>query len=127
MPQFNSGLNKPWGFGNNNHRIFKNPYQQTTHTGMDVNILPEQIIPQKHAANLLNRMAYKASKKYDKVSKLGITKPIAYPTITPKPSKRPDNSEVLFLPGEQSTGCNEKVAKGGKYSSCNKIIKFALN
>ena len=122
MPQFNSALNKPWAFRNNNHRIFQTPYHKQTHTGMDVNILPEKIIPQKHAAYILNQMAYKASKKYDRVSKLATTNPTAYPTIPTKPSKRPDNSEVLFFPGAQSAGCNEKVAKSGNYSFCNKII-----
>ena len=116
MPQLSSALNKPWTFGNNNNEILKNPYYKHTHTGFNVNILPQQIIPHKHAANLLNQMAYKASKKYDRVfSKFATSNPTSYPTITTTPSKHPDNSEVLFFPGAQSKGCNEKVAKNGKY------------
>ena len=123
MTQFNSPLIKPWGFRSNNRNILHNPYHNQAHTRKNLDILPEHIVPQQHASDLLKRMAYKASKKYDRREIISTPSPTSYTTTVAKTTKPPEsNSEVLFLPGSQSTNCNEKVAKSGKCTHLQRNI-----
>ena len=123
MAQFNSPLSKHWGLGSNNRNVLHNPYHKNPYTRKNVDILPEHIVPQQHASDLLKRMAYKASKKYDRRRIISTPSPTSYTTTVTKTTKPPENnSEVLFLPGSQSTNCNEDVAKSGKYTHLERSI-----
>ena len=96
-------------------KVWEDKNQMYIYAQKDMNILPQQIIPQKSAADLLNSMASKASKRYDENSRRNI--PIAHKSFSNTNNKiirSKDKSEVLFLPDKRNIECNENKASAGK-------------
>ena len=65
-------------------------------------VLPDRIIPHKPASQLLNKMANRAYKRYDKVPVTTTRRPLEqfFTTITST-----QNPEVLFFPGNKPIDC----------------------
>ena len=76
-------------------------------------VLTERIIPHKPASQLLNKMANRAYKKYDKVPLTTTRRPLeqSFSTITST-----QNPEVLFFPGNKPIDCGPAKETNG---NCN--------
>ena len=58
----------PWKSLSNNHLVFRNTIKTQPQSQKLSNALPDRIIPHKPASYLLNKMANRAYKRYDKVT-----------------------------------------------------------
>ena len=77
------------------------------------NVLPNRIIPQKPASQILNKMANRAYKRYDKKPRASPTTTIIPPNFSSTTESTTANPEVLFFPGNKAIDCDEVVESGG--------------
>lgn len=105
----------PWKSLSRNHLMFQNTIKTVPHSQKLSNALPDRIIPHKPASYLLNKMANRAYKRYDKTPRSSVSTTNMPPIHSLNAETSSANPEVLFFPGNNALNCVEGEESSGKY------------
>ena len=95
--------------------MFRSTINTEPHSQKLSNALPQRIIPRKPASYLLNKMANRAYKRYDKTSRSSTSTTNMPPIHSFNPETSSANPEVLFFPGNNALDCGERKESSGNY------------
>ena len=105
----------PWKSLSNNHLVLQNTVKTEPHSQKLSNVLPNRIIPHKPASYLLNKMAKRAYKRYDKTPRSSISTTNMPPIHSFDSETSSANPEVLFFPGNSALDCSEVEESSGNH------------
>ena len=105
----------PWKSLSNNHLVLQNTVKAEPHYQKLSNILPDRIIPHKPASYLLNKMAKRAYKRYDKTPRSSVSTTNMPPIHSFDSETSSANPEVLFFPGNSALDCSEVEESSGNH------------
>ena len=105
----------PWKSLSNNHLMSQNTIKTEPQSQKLSSALPDRIIPHKPASYLLNKMANRAYKRYDKAPRSSISTTNMPPIHSFNSKTSSANPEVLFFPGNNALDCGEGKESSGNY------------
>ena len=119
----------PWKSFSNNNLMPQNTRNAEPFTHRFSNVLPNRIIPQKPASQILNKMANRAYKRYDKKSRASPTSTRIPPSFTFTTESTTANPEVLFFPGNRAVEscCFYQVHISTFVNKRNKPLFYRVN